>query len=930
MFPWRLHPTSLSMKTLPAWILALCIALLSGAHRLPALTIPASEDTTGYQSKITSRASLSTSLIVDSTHVGFVYFNLDDIPEGSVVKMARFRLYTSTVKSVGAGLGIHRVIGQWNEAIPGAQPQFDASPFALVEPSKLGSRRFVTVDVTALVQDWINSAAENEGFAITSLGPTAPKAPWANVYIASKEGPTLGLPAILDVELQEVSEAGAPIALERLPEAIQALARAGTLKLQTVGQLPDALRSFLTPSISIQPSLPLEGGSLSLIASGVGQLNYQWTRNGLTLAGKTGPRLSVESLPAGTYAAVVSNGFSSVTSSPVVIQPAPPPALTSGIVLVNGGTLPSTSALGAVSVPSFSIGKTEVLWREWKEVQIWAAANGYTDLGYTGTGLGENHPVTNVNWYDALKWCNARSQMEGRTPVYSLSGTVYKTGQGVPTVASTANGYRLPTEAEWEFAARGGTQSKGYIYSGTHDLHAAGWYAENSGRTVHEAGSKIANELGLFDMSGNVSEWCFSPWQSVSSGPARSFRGGGKGSPAEGCAVATRASLDPAVRHLGVGCGFRYALNAVIEDFVSVSEGVLPSASLLGAVRVPTFSIGRTEVTWAEWQAVRDWAVPNGYSDLASIGIGTGADYPVTNVTWHDALKWCNARSQKEGRTPVYKVDGAVYKTGFSVPAVDVAANGYRLPSEEEWEFAARGGVQTRGYTYSGSNTLKDVGWFNENSVDKASPVASKAPNELGIFDMSGNVWEWCFSAKDGSATERAFRGGAWNGVGSVCSVASRNYFFPDYRGNGFGTGFRVAVSSAYGALNTMRVRADISEESVLEISPLGIRWENRGTGHRPGTLDGTGSVATLINGVSWLAEWPDNNTQSKGFSDFAELKPGYFATKVGITVSSSRMGEDLYEILQHPSEANNFTLRILLRDLWGGSDWHEIQIERL
>ena len=204
-----------------------------------------------------------------------------------------------------------------------------------------------------------------------------------------------------------------------------------------------------------------------------------------------------------------------------------------GMVLVQGGALTNIGN-GAITVDSFYIGTYEVTWAEWQTVRAWAATHGY-DIGSVGVGSAANHPVHTVNWYDCVKWCNARSQQEGRTPVYTVGGVIYKSGQiNDVAVNASATGYRLPTDAQWEFAARGGTRSHGYEYSGGNDLNVVGWYWENAtgatvsmhdGRGTWPVGQKTGNELGLYDMSGNVWEWCLD-WYPGYKGSSRVIRGG--------------------------------------------------------------------------------------------------------------------------------------------------------------------------------------------------------------------------------------------------------------------------------------------------------------------------------------------------------------------------------------------------------------------
>lgn len=191
-----------------------------------------------------------------------------------------------------------------------------------------------------------------------------------------------------------------------------------------------------------------------------------------------------------------------------------------------------------------------------------------------------------------------------------------------------------------------------------------------------------------------------------------------------------------------------------------------------------------------------------------------GSKQPVTYVSWRDAVVWCNAASEKAGLTPVYEYEGSVLKEAenyssrgtnsentTSVGAgngkeekatVNTTANGYRLPTEAEWEYAAKGGAD---YTYSGSNDVDEVAWYSGNSVSKTHDVGTKAANGYELHDMSGNVWEWCWDTYSSGSSFRVIRGGSWSNDAGRCAVSYRNYLSP-YDQNYY-LGFRVVRSSS-------------------------------------------------------------------------------------------------------------------------------------
>ncbi len=168
------------------------------------------------------------------------------------------------------------------------------------------------------------------------------------------------------------------------------------------------------------------------------------------------------------------------------------------------------------------------------------------------------------------------------------------------------------------------------------------------------------------------------------------------------------------------------------------NEGYAHESPVHTVTLTRSFYIGIYAVTYAEYARYCERKVECG-ADYDDTGRET---YPLSHVDWYDAVAYCNWLSNKAGFTPCYVEKGKLTECDFF-------ANGYRLPTEAEWEFAARGGRSYQGFIYSGSNNPDDVGWHAGNSGSEAHPVGQLKPNELGIYDMSGNRWEWCWDWYD-------------------------------------------------------------------------------------------------------------------------------------------------------------------------------------
>jgi formylglycine-generating enzyme required for sulfatase activity len=498
----------------------------------------------------------------------------------------------------------------------------------------------------------------------------------------------------------------------------------------------------------------------------------------------------------------MSGGTFNMTQSGAVtwIYSSTPPV--PALLAINAGTfqMGSSAASGA---PYFGDASTQPVHQVTLTYNFWMGAREVTQTEYQGlmgvnpsAFVGFNNPVDSVSWHDAQAYCaalNAQQAALGNVPA--------------------GYQFRLPTEAEWEYACRAGTTTEFNLGTTMLCSQAKFDYSYHSNSTCSSTatvavGSYVANAWGLFDMHGNVREWCLDSYQPYSAGAvsdpfttggaARVIRGGGWNLKSNKCRSAIRESSAPGARANNLG--FRVVLGPILNwvgaagpavvaiqpgtfDMGSNAAGGAPYFGAVGPVHSVTISypfwMGVTEVTQAQYQAL--------------MGGSGGGNYPVSSLNWHEARAYCallTAEQTASGNIPA----------GYE----------YRLPTEAEWEYACRAGTTTEFNTGTAlfCNDAKFGYSYHSNSSCNSNgtvPVGSYAPNAWGLYDMHGNVWEWCLdsyaSYTAGAVTDpfvtggpnRVIRGGSWYIYSHGCRSAIRGYGNPGITDDG--VGFRVVLA---------------------------------------------------------------------------------------------------------------------------------------
>lgn len=445
---------------------------------------------------------------------------------------------------------------------------------------------------------------------------------------------------------------------------------------------------------------------------------------------------------------------------------------------------------------SFFLKTTEVTQAQWRQVMG-------TDPS-SFTNCGDDCPVDSVDFDDAVAFVNRLSALEGLERCYA-GGSGNWTFKGLHCA-----GYRIPTEAEWEHAARAGTTTP--FYGGNINnadancnadatLEALGWYCGNT-ILPRAVASKQANDFGLFDMHGNVAEWTNDRYDASyyatssvavdSTGPmagaGRVVRGGSWNDPARDHRSAARAFRATSTPSNTVGLRpartafARVPASAFTMGSDAAEIGRETNESAHEVVITRPLYMRSVEVTQGEWRALMS-TNPSRFNTC-------GDDCPVETVTWPDAVGYANAQSVRDGLTPCYT------GTAPSIAFVGLDCDGYRLPTEAEWELGARAASAVAFATgdisaaMCADPALDQSGWYCGNAAARSHAGAEKTPNAWGLYDMNGNVTEWAHDLYEADyyttsprqnptgpmlGTSYVVRGGAYDSTAAMCRAAARD-----------------------------------------------------------------------------------------------------------------------------------------------------------
>ena len=585
---------------------------------------------------------------------------------------------------------------------------------------------------------------------------------------------------------------------------------------------------------------------------------------------------------------------------------------------------------------SFLVHETEVTQQQWLDH--------FEQNPSAKTDCGLDCPVESVNWWEALAYANALSESEGLESCFTLEGCdpseagtdlacseATVSGSGASGDPYRCNGYRLPTEAEWEYAYRAGTTTAFYNGDITDTsvhcfadaaLDAIGWYCGNAVSTTHPVSLtnsvdlKQANDWGLFDMAGNVAEWTWDQFEYSyyssspeedplgGTGTLQTTRGGHWANSAHYCRAAERDPKAPGDRYAYLGfrvvrtlfpshcydgetndgeadvdcggecaqCGLAAACSDDVdcgsdncsndrcapEGFAYIPPGTFCMGSPDGSTEclgetLPAelgrdtdetlhevsltrgFFLQETEVTQGQWVGHFPENNPAEFDEC-------GLSCPVETVNWWEAAAYLNAMSESDGLTPCYALEGCdtalagtdIHCSGATISDLGASTDpyfceGYRFPTEAEWEYAYRAGTTTAFYSGTITNdrttpvdpNLDAIGWYSGNAGVSYEPgavcqpgydadqcgtheVAGKLPNDWGLYDMAGNVYEWVWDAYQedyyasspgqdplgGTGSSWVRRGGSW-GTPASQSRAGRRFRMSTRNTGTFTTGFR-------------------------------------------------------------------------------------------------------------------------------------------